>query len=128
MHLEFDKIEWASSDFESPFSRHPDMLSGASYFGRDEDHTILRGVARRMDVSEEQVASQIWFDRKNEVKVEDLRVVVIGRNKEGVEAKAHVLVICKSRNDHGEDRYERVGVASLLEKQVSEEGVKVNIR
>ncbi|KXH63941.1 heterokaryon incompatibility protein [Colletotrichum salicis] len=128
MHLEFDKIEWVSSDFESPFSRHPDMLSGASYFGRDEGHTILRGVARRMDINEEQVASQIWFDKKNDLKAEDLRVVIMGRDKEGLEARAHVLVICKNQHDPRDNRYERVGVASLLGKQISEEGVKVDIR
>ncbi|OHF04101.1 heterokaryon incompatibility protein [Colletotrichum orchidophilum] len=127
MQLAFDKIDWANGDFESPFSRHPDMLSGGSYFGRDKKHTILRGVARRMDMSEEQIASQIVFDKKNERKAEDLRVVIIGRDKEGLDARAHVLVICKSQNDSQHDRYERVGVASLLEKQVSEEGLRVDI-
>ncbi|KAF9873488.1 heterokaryon incompatibility protein [Colletotrichum karsti] len=127
MNLEFDKIEWMTGDFESPFSRHPDMLSGASYYGRDEDHTILRGVARRMHISEEQISSQAVFDRKNELKSEDLRVVIVGRDKEGLDAKAHVLVICKSQNDSRDIRYERVGVASLPGAQVSEEGVMVDI-
>nr|XP_036578630.1 heterokaryon incompatibility protein [Colletotrichum truncatum]KAF6785925.1 heterokaryon incompatibility protein [Colletotrichum truncatum] len=127
MDLEFDKIEWANEDFESPFSRNPDLLSGASYFGRGEDHTILRGVARCMDISEEQVASQIVFDRKNELKAKDLRVVIIGRDKEGLDAKAHALVICKSQNESRGNRYERVGVASLLETQFLDEGVKVDI-
>ncbi|KAF6818651.1 heterokaryon incompatibility protein [Colletotrichum plurivorum] len=130
MSLEFNKIEWVTRDFESPFARHP-MLSGASYFSnRDEDHNILRGLARRVDVSEDQTSPQIVFDRENELTAEDLWVVVIGRDKEeeGVDAKAHVLVICKSsRSDSRNVRYERVGVASLPGKQVSKEGVMVDI-
>ncbi|KAK1637532.1 hypothetical protein BDP81DRAFT_460224 [Colletotrichum phormii] len=127
MDLEFDKIEWANTDFESPFSRHPDMLSGASYYGRDEDHTILRGVARGIDVSEEQIASQVCFDREYELKAEDLRVIIIGRDKEDLCAKVHVLVICKSQNDSRINRYERIGVASILEKQVSKNWAWVDI-
>lgn len=130
MSLEFNKIEWMTRDFESPFVRHP-MLSGASYFSnRDEDHTILRGLARHIDLSEDQISSQIVFDRDNELTADDLRVVVIGRDKEeeGVDAKAHVLVIRKSsRSDFRNVRYERAGVASLPGKQVSAEGIMVDI-
>ncbi|KAK1728310.1 heterokaryon incompatibility protein, partial [Colletotrichum acutatum] len=127
MNLEFDKIEWANEDFESPFSRHQDMLSGSSYYGRDEDYTILRGIARRMDVSEQQIASEVCFDRKNKFKAKDLRAVIIGRDKKSREPKVHVLVICQSQGVANDTRYERVGVASFCEKQVSKECIWVDI-
>ncbi|KAK1981478.1 hypothetical protein LZ30DRAFT_720085 [Colletotrichum cereale] len=136
MNLTFEKTEWMNDDFKSPFARRPDALSSqTSKPAFSDTSSILRGFARRMEMSEEALASQVVFDMKNEREAEDFRAVLIGRDKdEGAASgsrasglKVHALVICKSSSHPRETMYERVGVASLSPVQVLAEGVWVDI-
>ncbi|KAK2009776.1 HET-domain-containing protein [Colletotrichum eremochloae] len=133
MNLTFEKTEWMNEDFESPFARQPDsMLSGQSSKSVSSDAgSILRGFARRMEMSEEALASQVVFDMKNVREAKDFLAVQIGRDKDERDSpnigKVHVLVICKSSSDPKGIRYERVGVASILPEQVPDEGIWVDI-
>ncbi|OLN81982.1 Interleukin-1 receptor-associated kinase 4 [Colletotrichum chlorophyti] len=135
MHLEFEKIEWMKSDFKSPFARPSETLSDpTSTSGYGGDTSVFQGFARRMDISEEELTSQAIFDKNNELKAKDFRVVVIGRDKdEGMvddgpnSPKLHVLVIRKSSSSPRENLYERVGVASLSPKQVLTQGFWVDV-
>ncbi|KAK2044256.1 HET-domain-containing protein [Colletotrichum somersetense] len=132
MHLTFEKTEWMNDDFKSPFSRQPDTPSDQKLKPVSSDTScILRGFARRMEISEETLAAQVVFDMKNTREAKNFRAVLIGRDKhEGDNpdnAKVHVLVICKFSSDLREGMYERVGVASLLPAQVLPEGVWVDI-
>ncbi|KAK2051810.1 heterokaryon incompatibility protein [Colletotrichum caudatum] len=132
MPLTFEKTEWMNDDFKSPFSRQPDTLSDQTSRPVSSDTScVLRGFARRMEIGEETLASQVVFDMKNTREAKDFRAVLIGRDKQEGDnsdtAKVHVLVTCKLSSDPGESMYERVGVASLLPAQVLSEGVWVDI-
>ncbi|KAK2028969.1 heterokaryon incompatibility protein [Colletotrichum zoysiae] len=132
MQLTFEKTEWMNDDFKSPYSPQPDTLSDQKSKPVSSDTSgVLRGFARRMEISEETLASQVVFDMKNTRESKNFRAVLIGRDKhEGDNpdtAKIHVLVICKFSSDPRESMYERVGVASLLPAQVLPEGVWVDI-
>ncbi|KDN67572.1 putative heterokaryon incompatibility protein [Colletotrichum sublineola] len=133
MNLTFEKTEWMHDDFESPFARQPDnTLSGQSSKSVSSDTgSILRGLARRMEMGEEALASQVVFDMKNVREAKDFLAVQIGRDKDERDSpnigKVHVLVICKSSSDPRGIKYERVGVASLLPEQVPDEGIWVDI-
>lgn len=125
MKLESNKIEWRLGEFDSLFVLNPWFLGASFLSRRDAKSTTLKGFARRVDVSDDEISSHIVFDRKNKLTAEDIRVVVICRDREeggGMDAKAHVLVIYKR-----EGRYERAGVASLPGKHISDKGVMVDI-
>ncbi|KAK1992798.1 HET-domain-containing protein [Colletotrichum falcatum] len=134
MQLTFEKTEWMNGDFESPFDRPssedapPKQTSSSAC---SDAISILRGLARRVQMDEEALASQVVFDMKISREEKDLRAVRIGRDKgegDGPDgAKVHVLVIRKSSSGPGENMYERVGVASLSPAQVAAEGVWVDI-
>jgi hypothetical protein len=69
----------------------------------------------------------VAFDEQREFEVEDLRCVVIGRDKGGNDPRHHVLVVHLS-NAAEKGIYERVGVASLKPAQVGSEAWWVTIR
>ncbi|KAK1584941.1 heterokaryon incompatibility protein [Colletotrichum navitas] len=133
MNLTFEKTEWMNDDFRSPFDSQPDdTLPGqTSKPGCPEISSILGGFARRMEMDDGTLTSQVVFDMKNRHQAKDLRAVLIGRDKgEGDSTnapKVHVLVICKCSSDPTDRLYERVGVASLSPEKVLTEGVWVDI-
>lgn len=123
LELKFKEVDWAISDFENPFET-PNTAASIIKQG------AFRGKAREMKVSKDDILRIVRFDCTEEYKVEELRCVVIGRNKIGygqVEAKWHVLVIHQERNAAGEKVYMRVGVASLWSSTVGTEGTWVTI-
>jgi hypothetical protein len=72
----------------------------------------------------------ITFDVHQEFEVDNLRCVVIGKDKfvEGQGSpKIHVLVIHQSRNPVGDLIWERVGVASLNSIAVHKDGIWVKV-
>jgi hypothetical protein len=132
MELKFNEIDWATGDFENPFARQlaaePEKSSG---LGGDGDLATLCGLARRMTMTEWDMLNYIIFDDEGEFKIDDLRCLVIGRDKveSGVEnSKYHVLIIQRVESDLRADIYERVGVASLKPVYVESEGSWVRIR
>ncbi|KAF2107047.1 hypothetical protein BDV96DRAFT_506859 [Lophiotrema nucula] len=127
--LKFKEIDWATSDFENPFLIQKTSASSAS-----TEESILasfRGLARRLIMIKRDMLVMIQFDNEEDFNVDDLRCVVIGRDKmEGsrTDPKQYVLVIHQARVASGERLYERVGVASLMSSYVANEGSWVTIR
>ncbi|KAI8966787.1 hypothetical protein F5Y11DRAFT_361831 [Daldinia sp. FL1419] len=127
MNLQFEKIEWATKDFKSPFRRHPSVTfehpletQGVEGLG------IIDGWARKLNLTKLDMLVRITFDTKEEFNVENLRCVVIGRDKEdnGMdELKQHVLVV----HPLNETTYERVGVASLRPEHLGDDGSWITI-
>ncbi|XXH02380.1 hypothetical protein Hte_008755 [Hypoxylon texense] len=130
MKLEFEKIDWATKEFKRPFPRHAAARPKNPTDGQgDIDLTALRGVARKLHLTKLEMLVRIIFDAGEEFEIENLRCVVIGRDKVGSgtdEPKQHVLVI-HPLNVPGKETYERVGVASLRPAHVGEDGSWVTI-
>ncbi|RYP92950.1 hypothetical protein DL770_000931 [Monosporascus sp. CRB-9-2] len=116
MSLQFEKIDWATKEFRSPFQRQTAVgLKKPSDAREDRDITALRGRARKLHLTKLEMLVRIRFDSEEEFDIDRLRCVVIGRDKidHGTDdPKQHVLVV--QPLDALEKRcYERVGVASL---------------
>jgi hypothetical protein len=132
MELKFNEIDWATTvDFENPFTRavatEPEQSSGLGVGG---ELGTLHGLSRRIKMTKWDVLNSIIFDEEGPPSHDDLRCVVIGRDKvENGEdnPKHHALIIQQVRNVLGVDIYERVGVASLRPEHVESEGLWVRI-
>jgi hypothetical protein len=126
MELQFEKINWATrTDFESPFTRS--HTAGARQ--SSGDMTVLRGLARRLHMTQLDMLT-VMFDTDQAFETDNLRCVVIGRDKVQIDKETmrlHVLIIGQARNHEGPRTYERVGVASLRAEQVDNEGDWVRI-
>ncbi|KAI1778972.1 heterokaryon incompatibility protein [Hypoxylon cercidicola] len=126
MNLQFEKIDWATSEFKVPFP--PKKPSDG---GENIDPTMLWGRARKLlHHSELDMLVRITFDDREEFDAKILRCVVIGKDKAGSgtdELKLHVLVIHPLTGPEKET-YERVGVASLRPEHVGDETSWVAIR
>ncbi|EUC43333.1 hypothetical protein COCMIDRAFT_38701 [Bipolaris oryzae ATCC 44560] len=117
--LRFREVNWAVDDFKNPFS----------VVGGIESASFL-GFARKVSLSKYNMLVKIAFDDNEEFAVEELRCVVIGRDKIGdgkFNLKCHVLVIHQSRNASKDPVYERAGVASLEPAVIGKEGSWVTI-
>jgi hypothetical protein len=135
MELKFKEIDWATTgDFQNPFAgplaAEPEK---SSELGGGGDLATLRGLARKMTMTDWEMLNYIVFDVFDEekFKIENLRCVVIGRDKleSGVEnPKHHVLIIQRVRGALEANIYERVGVASLRPAHVGSEESWVRIR
>lgn len=135
--LSFTQIDWATgSDFENPFGdtskEKPDGSQLADSSG--QGLTVLRGLARRILMSQLDLLVYVTFDLEGEFYVSELLCVVIGRDKEKADATAgdakwHVLVIRQATEEgiQGRAVYERVGVASLRLGHVAKEGEWIDI-
>lgn len=140
MWLKFKEIDWATTaDFESPVDRALVPEAGkSSKLGLGKDLESLCGLARPITVTKWEKLNYIIFDEEGDFEIDDLRCVVIGRDKissggsktESGEdnSKFHVLIIQKARSTLGVDIYERVGVASLRWANVGRDGSWVRIR
>ncbi|KAH7020515.1 heterokaryon incompatibility protein [Ilyonectria destructans] len=126
MELEFEKISWATGkDFESPFAQR-ETVGARRHSG---DMTVLRGLARKLCMTEEDLRCVI-FDTEQVLGVADLRCVVIGRDKAGIDAgneRLHALIIGQASNKSGVAVFERVGAASLRAKHVDNKGEWIDI-
>ncbi|CAJ2513010.1 Uu.00g011290.m01.CDS01 [Anthostomella pinea] len=118
LELKFQEVDWATNDFDNPF------------YQRCTGVIVLSGLARGLKIAKFQMLVSISFDEHQEFEVEDLKCVVIGRDKinSGTEnGKYHVLVIHQVNSAVGADIYERVGVASLKPEHVEGTGQRVTI-
>ncbi|KAI8632601.1 hypothetical protein F5Y19DRAFT_491226 [Xylariaceae sp. FL1651] len=138
MKLEFQRIEWAKEEFKSPFKQNCQLelerQRSCTFLGLTGDGTsavTLRGLARRFSMEKIDMLVNITFDEEQDFEVEDLRCVIIGRDKEERNTevvKYHVLIIYQVGRVSEEAVYERVGVASLKPEHVATEGSWVTIR
>ena len=125
MSLQFEKVAWASKEFRGPFRRQANSVSESRSY-EPPDITPLEGLARKL-VGE--TLPYIYFDMDGDFKQDDLRCVVIGRDKLGDgtrKPRQHVLVVIRMETICGE-QHERVGVASLSPEQVGSEGEWITI-
>ena len=137
--LSFTQIDWATGlDFENPFDNNnklEDKHGASQPDPSGQILTMLRGLARKILMSQLDLLVYVTFDLEGEFNVSELQCVVIGRDKEKADiaprddAKWHVLVIRLASEDiQGRAAvYERVGVASLRLEHVGSEGQWVDI-
>jgi hypothetical protein len=142
--LKFTQIDWATRDFENPFDHllggqnEKDDLNRARSSSPDPSNRllrILRGLARKLHMTQYDLLLYVPFDLDGEFPLDQLQCVVIGRDKVGVsnagDPKHHVLVIRPTTvvDEDGETRmvYERVGVASLRPEHISDSGEWVEV-
>ncbi|KAI1451719.1 hypothetical protein F4805DRAFT_463486 [Annulohypoxylon moriforme] len=130
MNLQFEKIDWAMEEFKNPFKRKATVsFEGQSDVTQVRDLSILRGQARELRLTKLEMLVRISFDTDEEFDVEELRCVVIGRDKTGDstdDLKQHVLVIHRL-DPLKQNTYERVGVASLRLAHIGDEAHWVTI-
>ncbi|RYP27078.1 hypothetical protein DL768_011347 [Monosporascus sp. mg162] len=131
MSLQFEKIDWATKEFRSPFPRQTAVgfkkPSGAQ---ENRDLTALRGRARKLHLTKLEMLVRIRFDSGEEFDIESLRCVVIGRDKIDYgtdDPKQHILVV-QPLDALEKGCYERIGVASLRLEHVGDEGPWITIR
>ncbi|KAF2821528.1 HET-domain-containing protein [Ophiobolus disseminans] len=121
--LKFKEVEWATNDFDNPFKTPSGTVGGI-------ETATFRGLARAINMSRAEILRIVRFDCKEEYSVEELRCVVIGRNKveEGqLGERSYILVIHRERNALGENVYVRVGVGSIKSDAVGTEGAWVAV-
>lgn len=120
MELRFEKIDWALEDLKSPFGggKPPVALDerGRSASKGTKRLMDLRALARRLKMNSLEVRVHVIFDAEKVFEPDELRCVVIGRDKAEIGMnlpKQHSLII-RQVGSGGDDKiYERVGVASL---------------
>jgi hypothetical protein len=120
--LRFEKVSWATDDFQNPFAARKELV-------KDNEIVAFSGRARKILVSKLDMLTNVVFDGDEDFEVENLRCVVIGRDKddgEQVSPKNHVLVIHQLHDPIGL-LWQRVGVASLMSSVIDETGVWVEI-
>ncbi|TDZ13932.1 hypothetical protein C8035_v003062 [Colletotrichum spinosum] len=81
MDLTFEKIEWMTGDFQSPFAQQMDVQSGLSTLTSATCTTVLRGLAKDLAMTREELGSFVKFDHEQELDAELFRAVAIGRDK-----------------------------------------------
>jgi hypothetical protein len=131
MDLKFKRIDWMTREFRNVFSNRKGLRSArGSSLKFPECASVLHGIAKRMDVTKEEMMAETIFDDDTDYEVEDIRCVIIGYDKTKYvleDPKYHVLVITKGKGSTKSEVYERVGVASLSPTQVADKGSWVKI-
>ncbi|KAF3011315.1 hypothetical protein E8E14_002980 [Neopestalotiopsis sp. 37M] len=123
MNLEFEQIEWVTKDLRGPFmhkGKSSRMPSNSVINGHQD---VFQGLARRLVLKKSELLVRIWFDAEDEFDTEDLRCIVIGRDKskdDGLQAQVHALIVhpCIALGDAA---YKRVGVGSLMAAHIDDE-------
>jgi hypothetical protein len=123
MNLEFEKIEWVTKDLRGPF-KHKGNSPRPSYTSEiNERPNGFMGLSRRLVLKKLELLVRISFDVEDEFDIEDLRCIVVGRDKakvNGPQAQVHVLIV-HPLNPSDSIAYKRVGVASLMAAHVGDE-------
>lgn len=128
MNLQFEKIDWATKEFGNPFKRQTTTSFQESSTVRDDGDLVLPAHARKLHLDNLEKLVRINFDTGEEFSIENLRCVVIGRDKTDDsmdDPKQHVLVVHPLSTE--KDVYERVGVASLSLAHVGNERSRIAI-
>ena len=131
MDLKFKRIDWMTREFKNVFSNQkgPRTARGSS-LRFPERASVLYGIAKRMDVTKEEMMADTIFDDNTDYEVENIRCVTIGYDKTKYvleDPRYHVLVIAKCQGSAEGECYERIGVASLRPAQVAAKGSWVRI-
>ncbi|KAI1120765.1 hypothetical protein F5Y10DRAFT_289312 [Nemania abortiva] len=130
MELKFQEIDWATRDFINPLKSLYYQPSRA--LDTCENTITLKGQARKLSLLNPELmgCATLDEDEERDIDVNDLRCVVIGRDKirsNHETVKYHVLII-RLENVPGSKIYERVGVASMRPEDVGREGSWVTIQ
>lgn len=123
MELEFEKIEWATKDFDGPFLRRSRASSLPSTPTSDRSVGAFKAPAQTLVLTEFELLARVNFDAEDEFRIRDLRCVIVGRDKVddgGSQPRTHVIIIHPT-NVLGEVTYKRVGVASLMALHLGQE-------
>ncbi|CAN9298740.1 unnamed protein product [Alternaria alternata] len=80
--LRFEKVSWATDDFQNPFATRKEVVD-------DNEIVAFRGWARKMLVSKLDMLTYVTFDGDEDFEVEDVRCVVIGRDKDDVASELY---------------------------------------
>lgn len=124
----FDLVDW-TRDYVSPFS----TLSGLKQHWEVNNGgpSSFRGTARKLFMDTEEATEKIRFDQSNDYAIQDLRCIVIGKDKPDTPkgyVEHYVLVIMAFPSDDTE-RFVRVGVGKLLAGHIlQDEEVQVEVR
>ncbi|KAK2595008.1 hypothetical protein QQS21_007262 [Conoideocrella luteorostrata] len=135
MKLEFQEIDWAKGEFHNPFQKSSAQQENKGTESRllqieGSCEATLRGFARRLIMTQSEMMSSVTFDEAKKFHVDDLRCVVIGRDRLGTDTGSlehHAIIIHKESNGLHEEKYERVGGASLKPESIDNEGIWVVI-
>lgn len=123
MQLEFERIEWATKDFDGPFLRRSRASSLPTLPTADRSIATFKAPAQSLILTEFELLARVTFDAEDEFKIQDLRCVIVGRDKaddDEHQPRVHVIVIHPS--DALDDAmYKRVGVASLMPLHLGDE-------
>jgi hypothetical protein len=124
MNLGFEKIDW-TRDFKTPFPRSPPGASDS-----EEDGINLRGLARKLIITNIEFVAHVVIDDGREFHAEELRGVVIGKDKVESEKEdpKHYVLLIRETSESPDNIYERVGVAPLKAANLCSEGSWVSIR
>lgn len=125
LETRFKTVEWATSDFKNPLMRNTSDNNEENY-----GEGVLVGIARPVVSSVENVPSLITFDLKNDYDYEKLRCIVIGRDKLDTYTtvqKYYVIIVYPNDDNHDDEFYERVGVATLRACHIGNEGSWVKV-
>jgi hypothetical protein len=129
--IDFEAADW-TNDVWSPFQTG--SREDKQYWNSDENSSAaeLKAMARRLRISEVEFLRRVSFDQPLKVEVDELRCVVIGREKKKqqmVTESTHWTLILRPLHLHLQyPVYERVGVGYLLSANISEEKYEVRIR
>lgn len=126
LDIDFQRVEWATTEFTNPLSDQQPAGAAAGGALADEwtSADVVRGLSRRLTISRLRMLNTLRFDEAKVFDLEELRCVVIGRDSVADQLerdpKQHVLLISRLDEpvDGGNSVYRRVGVASLRENEV----------
>ncbi|KAK2737455.1 heterokaryon incompatibility protein [Colletotrichum kahawae] len=133
MDLKFDSVKW-TNDFESPFIG--EASGGPMGFTGERTVSgapVVRALAKDLKLSKDELVKNTIFDDRNDFEVHELLFVVIGRdkNENSMEVQSsHGLVIrrlIENLEEHDQETYVRVGVASLQSNQIMNGGSWVKV-
>jgi hypothetical protein len=121
MKLEFNNVDWATQNFQSPFSSDENIRKAtpaSSTMGAP-----FRAYAQNIKLTQQEANSHISFDLGSTLSLDNLKCVIVGRDKS--DAKAYAIIIRKEEHGLHEETFERIGSASFRPAQVYDGGVWV---
>ncbi|KAK7213887.1 hypothetical protein V2G26_021065 [Clonostachys chloroleuca] len=121
MKLEFNNVDWATQNFESPFSSDENIREATP--ASSTMSASLRAYAQSFTLTQQEANFHISFDLGTTLPLDNLKCVIMGRDKSG--AKVYAIIIKKSEHGLHEGTFERIGSASFRPAQVCDGGVWV---
>lgn len=120
MEIPFDQVDWTTDC----------VFPSDSEIATNTQGPALKTLARELTMSRLDLIHRVKLDQQAEIRVSDLRGVVLGKDKrrESREPMHYVLLITLSRDQlEGREVYVRAGVAWLLEHNVAPVSEEVEV-